>query len=62
MQTAEQTDIRRAWETLRDAVNSRDECPDWETCSPAQLQRAEQRQVAALRWLQNVGVYLGVVQ
>ena len=55
------TEIRCAWEVLRDAIHARDECPDWETCPMGKLNRAERRQVTAIRELQNIGAYLDIL-
>jgi hypothetical protein len=55
-------DLREAWETVRDAINSKDECPHWETCDEKNLARAELRQASAMRKLQDIAAYLGILR
>ena len=60
--TEQKADARKAWETLRDAIRAQDECPDWEACPMSKLDRAELRQVSAIRSLRDVGAYLGILE
>lgn len=60
--TTTKTTAQEAWEILDKAVRAHDECPDWETCPMAKLNRAEKRQVEAMQRLRDVGAFLGILQ